>query len=76
MLFVLIDGGAESNSRILEYFGLSDGEMPTVRLITLDGDMKKYKPTVAELTTETLTQFVTDFQDGKLKVCPAVIGQM
>jgi len=67
VLFVLIDGGAESNSRILEYFGLTDDEMPTVRLITLDGDMKKYKPTAAEVTTETLTKFVTDFQEGKLK---------
>ncbi|XP_030839744.1 ER calcistorin isoform X1 [Strongylocentrotus purpuratus] len=67
VLFVLIDAAAESNSRILEYFGLGDEEVPTVRLITLDGDMKKYKPTVPELTTESLSQFVIDFKDGKLK---------
>nr|XP_054763029.1 protein disulfide-isomerase-like [Lytechinus pictus] len=67
VLFVLIDAAAEANSRILEYFGLGDDEVPTVRLITLDGDMKKYKPAMTELTTETLTQFVNDFQDGKLK---------
>ncbi|XP_072167834.1 protein disulfide-isomerase 2-like [Diadema setosum] len=67
VLFVLIDAGVDANARILEYFLLGEEDLPAVRLITLDGDMKKYKPTTTELTTETLTQFVKDFQAGTLK---------
>ncbi|XP_072044111.1 LOW QUALITY PROTEIN: protein disulfide-isomerase-like [Amphiura filiformis] len=67
ILFVFIDAAVDSNTRILEYFGLKDDECPPLSLITLDGDMKKYKPDFEELNTENIKTFVTAFQDGKLK---------
>ena len=66
---MFIDASVDANTRILEYFGLKKDELPTIRLITLDGDMKKYKPDFEELITENIQGFVQDFQDGKLKVC-------
>lgn len=68
ILFVFIDAGVDANGRILEYFGLKEDELPTIRLITLDGDMKKYKPDFDELTTDNIKSFVKSFQDGNLKV--------
>ncbi|XP_071964006.1 protein disulfide-isomerase 2-like [Antedon mediterranea] len=67
VLFVFIDAAVETNSRILEYFGLKEDELPSIRLITLDGDMKKYKPDFEDLTTDNIKTFVASYQSGDLK---------
>lgn len=67
VLFVTIDSTEEDHSRILEFFGMKKEEVPAARLIKLEDDMAKYKPTTDELTAESLQQFVQDFLDGKLK---------
>lgn len=66
VIFVQIDTDVEDNARITEYFGLSDKDYPTVRLIKLDDDMLKYKPEATEITAENLRAFLTEFFDGKL----------
>jgi len=66
-LFVYIDSSFEPNSRIIEYFGLKEDEMPTMRIITLEGDMKKYKPETTEVTGDNVISFVQSFFDGTLK---------
>lgn len=52
----------------MEYFGLKDDELPTMRIITLDGEMKKYKPEANEITEANTLAFVSGFFDGTLKV--------
>jgi len=72
-LFVVVDTDEEENERVLEFFGLKAADTPTVRLITLKDEMSKFKPEATDLTSSTLTEFVTSFFDGKLK--PHLLSQ-
>merc|ERR1711997_213177 len=65
MLFVTINTDEEDHKRILEFFGITESELPTYRAIKLGEDMAKYKP--ADDAFENAEQFVSDFLEGKLK---------
>merc|ERR1712241_1129548 len=65
MLFVTINTDEEDHKRILEFFGITESELPTYRAIKLGEDMAKYKPEDDKF--ENAEQFVADFMDGKLK---------
>jgi len=65
MLFVTINTDEEDHKRILEFFGITEAELPTYRAIKLGEDMAKYKP--ADDAFENAEQFVSDFLEGKLK---------
>lgn len=67
-MFVYINAEKEENNRIIEYFGLEDGDLPTMRVITLDGEMKKYKPATTDITEANVKTFMDGFFDGSLKV--------
>jgi len=67
VLFIYIDVEDDDNQRILEFFGLTTEETPTVRYISLGEDMTKYKPPTAALTPDALKSFVQDTLDGKIK---------
>ena len=51
----------------MEFFGLKTEDIPTLRIIKLEGDMTKYVPEAKEITTETVSKFVSAFVDGTLK---------
>lgn len=42
-------------------------ELPAMRLIHLEEEMTKYKPSSEELTADSMKNFVQDFIDGKVK---------
>merc|ERR1712154_41275 len=65
MLFVTVNTDEEDHKRILEFFGITESELPTYRAIKLGEDMAKYKPEDDKF--ENAEQFVTDFMEGKLK---------
>merc|ERR1711868_326752 len=65
MLFVTINTDEEDHKRILEFFGITEAELPTYRAIKLGEDMSKFKPEDDKF--ENAEQFVTDFLEGKLK---------
>merc|ERR1712180_246719 len=65
MLFVTINTDEDDHKRILEFFGITESELPTYRAIKLGEDMAKYKPEDDKF--ENAEQFVTDFMEGKLK---------
>lgn len=67
ILFVTISSDEEDHARIFEFFGLTKEEVPTIRLIKLEEDMAKYKPESNDLSVETITTFLQNFMDGKLK---------
>jgi protein disulfide-isomerase A1 len=65
LLFVTVD---KSDERILEFFGLTAEDLPTVRIVNMgEGAMKKYA-FEGEITTEALQKMTTDYKDGKLTV--------
>lgn len=67
-LFVTID---KSDERILEFFGITETDIPTIRIVELgEAGMKKFKPANAadnkDLSTDYLKNFVAEHKDGKL----------
>jgi protein disulfide-isomerase A1 len=68
ILFVHIDTDEEEHKRILEFFGMKETDIPDVRIIKLEEDMTKYKPSKVVKDKAALEAFVNDFVAGKLKV--------
>jgi protein disulfide-isomerase A1 len=68
VLFVTVDIDVEDNSRIMEFFGMKENDVPAVRLIFLGDEMKKYKPPSTDLTADAMKEFVKGYLDGSLKV--------
>merc|ERR1712096_11614 len=63
ILFVTIDTDVKDNSRVTEFFGIEDTEIPTFRLTaTTPNDMLKYMPENKDLTEENLRGFITKSQ--------------
>ncbi|XP_069511394.1 protein disulfide-isomerase [Ambystoma mexicanum] len=67
ILFIFIDSDHNDNQRILEFFGLKKEECPSVRLITLEEEMTKYKPESDDLSADKIKEFCDQFLEGKVK---------
>merc|ERR1712079_360704 len=67
MLFVTINTDEEDHKRIMEFFGMEESELPSMRIIKLEEDMSKYKPENKDLTDENIRSFVKQYLDGTLK---------
>jgi len=67
MLFVSINTDEEDHKRIMEFFGLTEEELPAMRIIHLEEDMAKYKPEAAGITEENMKAFVEAYNKGELK---------
>merc|ERR1712038_1997660 len=52
MLFVTINTDEEDHKRILEFFGITESELPTYRAIRLGEEMAKFKPEDDKLDAE------------------------
>ncbi|KAK4020411.1 hypothetical protein OUZ56_002392 [Daphnia magna] len=67
VLFFTVDTDEDDHQRILKSFGMKKSELPAMRLIHLEEEMTKYKPSSEELTQDSMKDFVQDFIDGKVK---------
>jgi protein disulfide-isomerase A1 len=67
VIFMYIDIDEEDNLRILEFFGMKVEECPAIRYITLQDDMIKFKPDTDDLSGSTVSQFISDAYEGKIK---------
>merc|ERR1711997_776409 len=67
MLFVTINTDEDDHKRILEFFGITESELPTFRAIQLGEDMAKFKPEDDKIEAENIKAFVVKFLAGELK---------
>jgi len=67
LLFVTINTDEDDHKRIMEFFGLEESELPSMRIIKLEEDMSKYKPDNTELSEENVRAFVNAYKAGELK---------
>lgn len=66
MLFIVIDVTA-ALSHVLNYFGLSEKDAPTARIINMETG-KKFSIPTQELTIDSLRQLCQEVVDGTSKV--------
>merc|ERR1712107_699551 len=71
MLFVTINTDEDDHKRILDFFGITESELPTFRAIQLGEDMAKYKPEDDKIEAENIKAFVAKFLAGELKLIKA-----
>jgi protein disulfide-isomerase A1 len=67
LLFVTINTDEDDHKRIMEFFGIEDSELPSMRIIKLEEDMSKFKPENKDLTEENVRDFVNRYKAGELK---------
>ncbi|CAJ0953854.1 unnamed protein product, partial [Mesorhabditis belari] len=67
VLFVYVDTDVKENAKVMEFFGIVNDDLPTIRIISLKEDMIKFKPDFEELSTENIAEFTKSYLDGSLK---------
>ena len=67
MLFVTINTDEEEHKRIMEFFGMEESELPSMRIIKLEEDMSKFRPESTELSDANIRSFVKQYLAGELK---------
>jgi len=66
-LYVTVDADDEEHDQVLEYFGISSADCPTVRAIQMSEEaMDKYKPESAEFSADAFNAFVSGVLDGSV----------
>ena len=66
MLFIYIDSDVEENKRVMEFFGLSEKDVPTYRVIKMAENMAKFKPEGQDLSAEAVTKFAAGVMSGEI----------
>lgn len=66
-LFITLDVDKEDNGRILEFFGIAEADVPTYRIINVEGEMSKFAPDTNDASKEAISAFVGSYLDGTLK---------
>ena len=68
MLFVTINTDEEDHKRIMEFFGLTEAELPAMRIIRLEEDMAKYKPEAVEISLDNMRAFIRVSRINQTKI--------
>ncbi|CAK8695988.1 unnamed protein product [Clavelina lepadiformis] len=67
VLFIYIDTDQEDNKRVMEFFGLTDADIPDYRIIKMSENMAKFKPETKDLGTEAIVKFTNEVESGDAK---------
>ena len=67
IMFVSVTTDEEEHKRVVEFFGISEDEVPTFRMTASVEDMIKYKPDDSGLSEENIRAFVKSFKAGEVK---------
>ena len=63
-----IDMADENSERVSSFFNIEDGDTPTIRLINLEEDMKKFVPEFEGIDADKIKDWVQTYLKGELKV--------
>merc|ERR1712226_499836 len=68
LLFVLVDCDVEDNKRVMEFFGITEEDCPSMRVINMEKNMAKFAPEGdVDLTQAGVEAFVNGVLDGTIK---------
>jgi len=67
MRFITVNIDEEDHKRIMDFFGVEMSEVPSMRILKREDDMKKFKPESTELSEENIRLFVKQYLAGELK---------
>merc|ERR1712055_149545 len=67
VMFVSVTTDEEEHKRVIDFFGISNDEVPTFRMTVSVEDMIKYKPDNAEMSEENIRAFIKSLKAGDLK---------
>lgn len=67
LLFIVVDSDKEELKTISHFFGVTEAEVPGVRIVSLLDEMKKYKSPKPSLEEEDVSLFIKQFLAGELK---------
>lgn len=69
VMSVIVDLDEDDHRRVIEFLGLKQEKMPTMRIIQMtEMDLVKYKPENSDLTEENIRGFIDSFLEGKVPV--------
>ena len=63
-----IDMANEDSERVSSFFNIEENDAPTIRIINLEEDMKKFVPEFEGIDTDKIKDWVQTYLDGELKV--------
>jgi len=66
IMFVTVTTDEDEHKRIIDFFGITQEELPTFRVTASEEDMVKYKPEDASLTEQNMRNFIKSFKAGQL----------
>ena len=58
----------DNSERVSSFFNIEDEDTPTIRIINLEEDMKKFVPEFEGIDTDKIKDWVQTYLDGELKV--------
>lgn len=67
MLFVTINTDEEDYKIIMEFAGMEESELPSMRIIRVEEDIYKYRPESTELSDANIRSFIKQYLAGSLK---------
>merc|ERR1712176_713951 len=66
LLFVLVDCDVEDNKRVMEFFGITEENCPSMRVINMEKNMAKYAPESDDISAAGVKAFVNGVLDGSI----------
>jgi len=70
VLFVSVDVGVEDHRRMVEFLGvrhrINNDTFPTMRIVTMNPDVNKFKPEDTTVTEDNIRKFVGNYMEGKV----------
>jgi len=67
IMFVSVTTDEAEHKRVIEFFGISETEVPTFRLTATGDDMIKYKPEDSSFSEDNIRALIKQFKAGELK---------